>query len=242
MLAKMSLPVDANEAEFRREPLSDRAVSEFLLRACHDLRAAARAVRTHSELFAREAAGRDAATEQRVGFIVEGAGQIDSLINGIAAYSIALQTDPASFQPVRLDVLVRNVLMKLNREIQECAATVKYADLPEVAGNPDRLMQLFENLLRNAIGHRGQASPEIEIRAQRQGEDWLLVVSDNGPGLEADALDSIFKPFERLAGRKQHGAGLGLAICRAIVERHGGRIWAESRPGEGARFHFTLPA
>lgn len=243
MLAKMSSPMTTDEGEFRRKPDADREVSEFLLRACHDLRTAARAVRTHSELFARDAGEtHDSKTEQRIGFIIEGTGQIDRLVNGMAAYSIALQTDAATFQPTRLDVLLRSVLMKLNGEVQQCGATVIYRDLPEVNGNPDRLIQLFENLLRNALVHRGPEAPKIEISAHPHAEAWLLTVRDNGPGLEAESLESIFKPFERLHGRKHAGAGLGLTICRAIVERHGGRIWAESKEGEGATLCFTLPA
>jgi light-regulated signal transduction histidine kinase (bacteriophytochrome) len=222
---------------------SDAQVSEFLLRACHDLRASARAVRTNAELFLKDAsAPRSSSFEQRLGFMIEGARRIDLLLDGLASYSVALQTETASFRATRMDVLLRFVLTKLNKELRDCGTEVVYTELPVVMGNPDRLMQLFENLVRNALVHRGEAAPRIHISAARQAEGWLFAVRDYGPGVETDFLESIFKPFERLQGKERAGAGLGLAICRAIVERHGGRIWAESQPESGATFCFTLPA
>jgi len=222
---------------------SDRDVSEFLLRACHDLRAAARTVRTHSELFLKDAGmPGNSGVEQRLGFIVEGARRIDLLVEGLASYSVALQTDVASFQSARMDVLLRSALKKLEKELRDGGAEVAYGELPTVTGNPDRLMQVFENLLRNALVHLGGAVPRIHISAAKQAEDWLFAVRDNGPGVEAASLESIFMPFERQHGRERGGAGLGLAICRVIVERHGGKIWAESQAGSGATFCFTLPA
>jgi len=141
-----------------------------------------------------------------------------------------------------MDVLLRLVLTKLDKDLRDCGAEVAYSELPIVRGNPDRLMQLFESLLRNALVHRGQAAPRIHISAGKQAEGWLFGVQDNGPGVEREFLESIFTPFERLHGNERAGAGLGLAICRAIVERHEGRIWAESEPENGATFWFTLPA
>ena len=221
---------------------SDREVSEFLLRACHDLRASVRAVRTHSELFLKDAqvAG-NSGFQQRLGFIVDGARNMDLLVDGLVSYSVALQTPAAPYQSVPIDVLLRSVLAKLDKELRACGAEVVYGKLPAVPGNPDRLMQVFENLLRNALVHRGAAVPRIDIAATRRAEDWLFAVRDNGPGVEADSLESIFMPFERLHRRERAGAGLGLPICRLILERHGGRIWAESQPEGGAMFCFTLP-
>jgi light-regulated signal transduction histidine kinase (bacteriophytochrome) len=222
---------------------SDREVSEFLLRACHDLRTSARTVRTNAELLLKDAASpRNSGFEQRLGFLVEGAARIDLLLDGLAAYSVALQTDAASFQATRMDVLLRLVLAKLDKQLRGCGAEVVYGELPAVTGNPDRLMQVFEILLRNALVHRGQASPRIRIDAARQAESWIFSVRDNGPGIEAAFLESVFTPFERLHNKERWGAGLGLSICRAIVERHGGRIWAESQPEGGATLCFTLPA
>jgi two-component system, chemotaxis family, sensor kinase Cph1 len=222
---------------------SDREIGEFLLRACHDLRAAARAVRTHSELFLKDAGTlRNSSFGERLGFIVEGSRRIDLLVDGLVNYSVALQTEAASFQSTRMDVLLRPVLTKLHKEMEACGAKVAYGELPTVMANPDQLMQVFENLLRNALVHRGQAAPRIHISAGKQAESWLFAVRDNGPGVDTALLESIFMPFERLPGKQRPGAGLGLAICRVIVERHGGRIWAESQPESGVTFCFTLPA
>jgi chemotaxis family two-component system sensor kinase Cph1 len=222
---------------------SDAEVSEFLLRACHDLRASARAVRTNAELFLKDAAApRNSDFEQRLGFMIEGARRIDLLLGGLASYSVALQTEPASFQATRMDVLLRLVLTKFDKKLRACGAEVVFTELPVVMGNPDRLMQLLENLLGNTLVHRNEGAPRIHISAARQAEGWLFAVRDNGPGVETDFLESIFTPFERLPGNERAGAGLGLAICRAVVERHGGRIWVESQPAGGATFCFTLPA
>ncbi len=120
-------------------------------------------------------------------------------------------------------------------------------ELPRVFGNPDRLAQVFENLLRNAVRHRGESAPHIHVQAEKQAaadgqEEWLFAIRDNGPGIEAAYLERIFKPFERLSAEKPEAPGMGLAICRAIVERHGGKLWVESTPGSGSTFFFTLAA
>jgi len=222
---------------------SDLEVSEFILRACHDLRASTRTVRTQSELLLRNSKDPgNTSFEQGLELIIDGARKIDLLLDSLAGYSVALQTNPASFQSAPMGVLLRSVLARMNQDLRDSGAEVAYDDLPAVTGNPDRLMQLIENLLRNALVHRGEAAPRIRITAVRQPEEWLFSVHDNGPGIDPAFLEKIFLPFERLHGRERTGAGLGLAICREIVERHGGRIWAESQPESGTTFRFTLPA
>jgi signal transduction histidine kinase len=221
----------------------DREISEFLLRACHDLRSSLRGIRVHSELLLKDSeTPRIADLEQRLGFIVEGAKKIDLLAEGLSSYSIALQIEESSFQSTRTDVLLRNVLQKLQKELRDNQAEVTYGDLPRVSADPDRLIQVFENLLRNALRHRGEAAPHIHISADSDVGRWRFAVRDNGPGVEAAYLESIFKPFERVHRKENEGVGLGLAICKAIVERHGGRMWAESEAGAGSTFFFTLPA
>jgi signal transduction histidine kinase len=209
-----------------------REISEFLLRACHDLRSPLRAIRTQAELLARSGDAphsTGSGSDPRLAFLIEGAAKMDRLVDELAGYSIALRIDPGSFMPTPLGVLLRSVLAKLEKELRENRAEVTYGDLPRVAGEADRLMQLFENLLR----HRGQVSRRSHIAASPHAEGWLITVQDNGPDIEAADLERIFKPFT---------PGLGLAACREIVERHGGRIWAESQPGAGCTFLFTLPA
>jgi signal transduction histidine kinase len=163
------------------------------------------------------------------------------LVDGLAAYSIALRTGAGPFQPIGMEVVVRTAMDLLAGELHARSAEVTYGTLPSVEGNPDRLIQLFENLIRNALHHQGPEAPRVRIAAEERPEEWLFAVSDDGPGVEPEYLETIFKPFERLDVDRHCGPGLGLAVCRAIVTGHGGRIWCESSPGAGAAFLFTLP-
>jgi len=159
-----------------------------------------------------------------------------------SSYAIALQIRKELFQPAPMDVLFRTVLAMMDKELRANDASVTNEKLPRVSGDPDRLMEVFANLLHNALRHRGPDPPQIQITVERREDEWLLAVRDNGPGVEAAYLESIFVPFVRLHGRQHTGPGLGLAICRVIVERHGGRIWAEAGAGAGVTFLFTLAA
>jgi chemotaxis family two-component system sensor kinase Cph1 len=216
---------------------------EFLLRACHDLRTPLRSVRANAELLLKTPGKRDSADyEQILGFIVGGARQMDSLVDGLSSYSLALHVEARAFQAARTDVLLRAVLAKLARELESSGAEVAYDELPRIQGDPDRLLTLFENLVRNAVQHRGPAAPRIHISAEARDGAWLFAVRDNGPGVDSEDLERMFRPFERLGRNGTAGAGLGLAICREIVARHNGRIWAESTAGNGCAVCFTLPA
>lgn len=211
------------------------------MRACHDLRAPLRAVRTNAELLLKVPEKREGPEFQQIlGFLAEGAKNADSLVDALASYALALHIQPGS-QPVSSGALLRNALMKLSGEVRDSGAEVTYGDLPAVVCDPDRVMQLFENLLRNAIQRRGDTAPRIHVSARQQSGEWIFAVADNGPGIEADDRERMFRPFERLS-RSRQGAGLELAICHAIVTGHGGRIWVESVAGAGTTFYFTLGA
>src|SRR5436305_8580965 len=213
---------------------------EFLMRACHDLRTPMRAVLANAELLLRCPEKREGPDFERIlGCILEGARKSDSLVDALSSYSLALHTQPGTFQLVKTEVLLRAVLAKLAPDLRSSRAEVTYDELPRVPGDPDRLLQLFENLLRNAIQHRGPSAPRIHVSAKKQGDAWCFAITDNGPGVDPTYLERIFRPFERLNGSS--GVGLGLAICREIVVRHGGKIWAESQPGSGCTLLFTLP-
>ena len=217
-------------------------LSRFLLRACHDVRSALRAIRVHTELMQRESPAGVPSFDQHLGFILDGTRRIDLLTEGLAGYSIALQIDEGSFHPTRMGLVVRTALAKVEKELHEAGAEVITDELPVVSGNLDRLVQVFEILLRNAVRYRAERPPRIHISAGMRGDEWLFAVRDNGPGIEAVYLERVFQPFERLQAGNIEGAGMGLTICRAIVERHGGRMHAESEPGAGSTFLFTLPA
>jgi len=218
-------------------------LSDFLLRTCHDLRTPLRAIRAHAELLLRHAGGPQAADfEDRLNFIVEGARKIESLAEGLSGYSIALHIEESSFRPAQMDVLLRSALARVSKELNVNHAQVTYDELPTIRGDPDRLSQVFEILVLNALRHRGAAAPQIHITAEQQPGAWLFLVRDNGPGVEPAYLERIFKPFERLNVKESFAPGLGLTISREIVARHGGRIWAESQVGIGSVFRFTIPS
>ena len=220
---------------------SDREISDFLFRVCHDLRAPARAIRSHSELLLRDGELNPDLTE-RLKFIVDGARRLDSLIDALSSYSVALRTEAEWFQPTAMDVLLRTVIARLEKEIVANQAEVTTDALPRVRGNPDRLMELLERLIHNAIVHRGADPPRIHIGAAEEPQGWRFAIADNGPGVDPAYRERIFMPFDHSAGGRGAGAGMGLAICRAIVERHGGTIWVESPGGKGTTFLFTLPS
>ena len=134
------------------------------------------------------------------------------------------------------------MLDNLQVAIGESGAVVTHDPLPVVMADPTQLSQLFQNLIGNALKFRGERPPEIHVGAEQQGEEWLFWVRDNGIGIEAQYAERIFVIFQRLHTRDEYpGTGIGLAICKRIVERHGGRIWVESEPGEGSSFFFTIP-
>jgi light-regulated signal transduction histidine kinase (bacteriophytochrome) len=219
-------------------PRTDAELSEFLMRACHDLRGPLRTVRIYSELMAKSRAAGDDESDQSLAFMASGATSAGAVVDGITDYALALAIDPARFQPALLDVIVRSAMAKLALAIRESGAQVIYGDLPTVMGDADRLLQLFEYLLDQALRRRGANRPRIDFSAERQNDSWLFTVRDNGAAV-ADAQEQAFTPFARLHNNQRPGPGL--AICRAIVERHGGRMWAEAAT-EGCLFRFTLPA
>ncbi|HLK47036.1 MAG TPA: ATP-binding protein [Bryobacteraceae bacterium] len=217
----------------------DRELSDFLFRLAHDIRSPLRAIRAHAELIVKE---QRASADPRLGFIVSGAQNIELLANGLSSYAAALRIEQATFQPVQTSVLLRLALAKLRAEIQKCSAEITYDPLPAVAGNPDQLARLFENLVENALRHGKAEAARLQVSAVRQQEEWIFSIRDNGIGIEPAYLERIFQPFERLRGKESAGPGLGLTIAREIVRKHGGRIWAESLAGAGSTFFFTLRA
>lgn len=217
---------------------ADPNMSDLLFHACHELRTSVRSIQVQAQLLLKNVED----PRHAAGIVVNCSKTIDLLADGLTSYAAAMDLDDSSFQAVRMDVILRTVLAGLDKELRANNAEATYGELPRVRGDPDRLADLLKNLLRNALRHRGEAPPRIRITAEKQPNGWLLAVRDNGPGIEAAYLESIFKPFERLHGREREGPGLGLAICRAIVQRHGGSIWAESEVGQGSTFRFTLPA
>jgi chemotaxis family two-component system sensor kinase Cph1 len=163
------------------------------------------------------------------------------LITDLLAYSRLASEGGSEAVSVNSDQALRSAELNLQERIRETGAVISHDPLPDVAANSTLLVQLFQNLLENAMKFRGEEAPRIHVSAERQNQDWVFCVSDNGIGIAQEHLDQIFRIFKRLHGDEFEGTGIGLAICKKIVERHGGRMWVESELGKGARFCFALP-
>jgi len=232
--------LQATAAELAR---SNAELEQFAYVASHDLQEPLRMVASYTQLLARRYQGKlgdDA--DEFIGFAVDGARRMQELINDLLTYS-RVGTQALQLQPVDTTQLVDQVVSDLTAAIREGRATVTQDDLPVVMGDPTQLRQLFQNLIANGIKfHRPDETPRVHVSATRDDGTWTFSVSDNGIGLEPQYLERIFVLFQRLHTRTDYpGTGIGLAICRKIVERHGGQIGVASSPGAGTTFTFTLP-
>ncbi len=233
--------LERTAAELRR---SNEELEQFAYIASHDLQEPLRMVASYTQLLERRyAAQLDQNAREFIGFAVAGAKRMQQFITGLLRYS-RVGTEPAVLEPVSLAQAFDNALDNLRVAVEESGAAFAVDPLPVVKGDPRQLVQLFQNLIGNALKFRKPGLPPlIRVLVEDQGEFWRIGVQDNGIGLEPRFSERVFTIFQRLHTREEYeGAGLGLAICKKIVERHGGRIWVESQPGEGATFFFTLPA
>ena len=176
-----------------------------------------------------------------IAFAVDGATRMQTLITDLLNYS-RVGTRGKPFQPVNCEAILERVLASLKLAMSESGTTVSHDPLPAVIGDELQLGQLFQNLLANAIKFHGEGPPLIHISAERNGNAWTFSIRDNGIGIAPEHTERIFLIFQRLHSREEYpGTGIGLAVCKKIVERHGGRIWVNSQPGNGATFLFTIP-
>jgi light-regulated signal transduction histidine kinase (bacteriophytochrome) len=221
---------------------SNAELQQFAYVASHDLQEPLRMISSYLQLLERRykgELGQDA--DDFIAFAVDGAKRMQGLINDILQLS-RLGTQEKSLQKTDCEAILKQALTNLRVSIEDCCAQVTHDPLPMTKADPTQLVQLFQNLLGNAIKFRGRKDPRIHISAQPKDNEWLLSVGDNGIGIDPQYSDRIFGIFQRLHGRGEYsGTGIGLAICRKIVEGHGGRIWVQSEPGKGATFFFTLP-
>jgi light-regulated signal transduction histidine kinase (bacteriophytochrome) len=201
-------------------------------------------VTSYVQLLARRYQGTlDAEADTFISYAVGGVRRMQQLINDLLAYS-RVGTQGKPFQPTDCTALLDQALATLQPAIQESGAVVTRDGLPTVLADASQLGQVFQNLLSNALKFRQKdVPPRVHVWAERQGSTWRIAVQDNGIGIDPQYVERIFAIFQRLHTTAQYpGTGIGLAICKKIVERHGGRIWVESQPGKGATFSFTLPA
>jgi len=222
----------------------NRDLQQFVHLVSHDLQQPLERVAHAADQLATLQRGRlQPEGEEFIAFIREGAVRMQALIQGLLAYS-RIETGGAPLAPVSFHEVLDTVLADLAVAIAESGALVTATPLPPVRADALQLAQLLRNLLGNAIKYgRPGVAPEIRLSAEREGGGWRFAVADNGIGIEPRYFDRIFVIFQRLHGRGQYGGtGIGLALCKRVVERHGGRIWVESRPGLGSTFLFTLAA
>ena len=222
---------------------SNKELEDFAWVAAHDLKEPVRTMATYSKLLSQEC--EDALDEQGkqfLNFIHRSSIMAMARIDDVLKFS-AVRREKFNPHKVDLNDLVARVTQDLNSAIRESHAKIEMpVELPAIQGKAEYVSLLFQNVLSNAIKYRGEAVPHITITAERDGEFWHVKVRDNGIGFEQEHADKIFQMFQRLHNdEKYSGTGLGLAMCKKIVELHGGKIWAESSPGEGTTFHFTLP-
>ena len=178
---------------------------------------------------------------QYIAGAVQGAARMHTLITDLLALS-RIGTRGQAFEPADFNDVLDQALDGLRTLMEETGAKVTHDPLPTLRVDGGQIAQLFQNLIGNALKFRGTLPPKIQIGAQQEPGRWRLWVRDNGIGIEPQYFERIFQVFQRLHTRKQYpGTGIGLAICKKIVERHGGRIWVESQPGKGSAFHFTIP-
>ena len=222
---------------------SNKELENFAYVASHDLQEPLRKIGSFTELLARKYQDRlDEKAVVYIGYIVDGAHRMQILINDLLAFS-RVTTKGREFAAVDCNGLLARVWRDLELAILESGARIKVDELPVVMADDVQLGQVFQNLIANAIKYRVQGKiPVIEVTAQQNDKDWLFAISDNGIGIEAQHFERIFQIFQRLHTREEYsGTGIGLALSKKIVERHGGRIWVESILGQGSTFFFTIP-
>ena len=200
-------------------------------------------VSSYTQLLARRYKGKlDSDADEFIGFAVDGVTRMQGLINDLLEYS-RIGTRASVSESTDSNQAFANATANLRAAIEESGATVTHDDLPTVEVDPFQLTQLFQNLIGNAIKFRRDFAPCVHVSAQREGSEWAFSVRDNGIGIDPEYTVRVFAIFQRLHTREEYaGTGIGLAICKKIVERQGGRIWVDSEPGEGSIFTFTVSA
>lgn len=221
---------------------SNRELEQFAYVASHDLQEPLRMIAAYTQLLAERYRGKlDDDADRYIRYAVDGAVRMQAFIDDLLKFS-RVGHQGISLQNADCNEAVATACQNLQAAIQETGTEVVYDRLPVIVADTRLLVQLFQNLIGNAIKFRGKHPPRIRISAEKQVREWALAVADNGIGIASEHLQSIFGIFKRLHTHEEYpGSGIGLSICKKIVEQHGGRIWVESAPGQGATFKFVLP-
>ncbi len=221
---------------------SNRDLEQFAYVASHDLQEPLRMVAMYAQLLAERYRGKlDEQADKYIHYAVDGALRMQTLVQDLLAFSRAGREGTKMMQ-VNCNLLMKQVLRNLEATIRESNAEILQSDLPTVLANSTQLQQVLQNLVGNAVKFRGNQAPKICVNAKQDGGEWLFEVNDNGIGIAPEHADRIFVIFQRLHTREEYpGNGIGLSICKKIIERHGGRIWVTANDHGGATFNFTLP-
>jgi signal transduction histidine kinase len=222
---------------------SNKELEQFAYVASHDLQEPLRMVSSYTQLLAERYKDRlDEKAAKYIHYAVDGSVRMQQLINDLLAFS-RVRTRGTTLEPVDAGSVLGAALVNLQASIRESGAAVTHDDLPEVMADASQLVQVFQNVIGNAIKFRGDDPPRVHVSAEAGDGSWIFSVRDNGIGIDPKYHDKVFVIFQRLHTRREYpGTGIGLALCKRIVERHGGRIWFESEPQKGATFYFTLPS
>jgi PAS domain S-box-containing protein len=236
------------EAEIKMSELvvelkrSNKDLEQFAYVASHDLQEPLRMVSSFTQLIERKYRDKlDEDANEYIWYVVDGAKRMQSLINDLLSYS-RVTTKVKDFTKINLNETVDEAIFNLEIAIEENNAIVVVDSLPPIYGDSSQMVQLFQNIIGNAIKYRSEKIPEIHISASEGDQEWIFKIEDNGIGIQPEYNERIFQIFQRLHGSHAYsGTGIGLAICKKIVELHGGSIWVNSKPGEGSIFYFTIP-
>ncbi|AFC99194.1 putative PAS sensor signal transduction histidine kinase [Methanocella conradii HZ254] len=238
---KIESALDKERLELKR---SNEELEQFAYIASHDLQEPLRMVNQYVQLLAKRYKGKlDPSADEYIKFVVDGTARMRQMIVDLLEFS-RVGTKEKPLEPTNLEEVISQVTTNLSVAIDESGAKVTHATMPVVMADFTQIMHVFQNLVGNAIKFRKEGvPPEVHIGAEKKGDEWVFSVSDNGIGIDPKYFNKLFIIFQRLNSASQYkGNGIGLAICKKIVERHGGRIWVESTPGVGTTFYFTLPA
>jgi signal transduction histidine kinase len=241
-LASLNMELEHRIEERTRElQQMNEELQQFAYVASHDLQEPLRTITSFTQLLATRYSGKlDEDADEFITYIVTSSRRMTDLISGLLAL-VRLRKTGQPTGAVSFEKLLTDAETSLQASIRESEARIEHTPLPSLAVDTVQITQLFQNLISNAIKYRRSESPVVKVSAKRTASEWVISVADNGQGFEQQYAERIFGLFQRLHSREVEGTGMGLSISRKIVERHGGRIWAESEVGRGSTFHFSLP-